>query len=58
MATITYHLLQNNGIEFSWAALMLLFNAPLFILVSIFVNRRLGLLLLVYGVIVLLGVLL
>ncbi len=48
LATITYHLLQNNGIEFSWAVLMLLFNAPIFILVSVFVNRRLGILLLVY----------
>lgn len=50
LATITYHLLQNNGIEFSWAVLMLLFNAPIFILVSVFVNRRLGILLLVYMV--------
>lgn len=48
LATITYHLLQNNGIEFSWAVLMILFNAPIFILVSIFVNRRLGVLLLLY----------
>lgn len=48
LATITYHLLQNNGIQFSWAILMLIFNVPIFILVSIFVNRRLGILLLLY----------
>ena len=48
LATITYHLLQSKGIEFSWAVLMMSFNAPIFILVSIFVNRRLGLLLLLY----------
>lgn len=48
LATITYHLLQSNGIHVSWAILMILFNAPIFVLVSIFVNRRLGLLLLLY----------
>ena len=48
LATITYHLLQSCEIEFSWAILMILFNAPIFILVSIFVNRRLGILLLLY----------
>lgn len=48
LATITYHLLQQNGIMVSWAILMILFNAPIFVLVSIFVNRRLGLLLLLY----------
>lgn len=48
LATITYHLLQSNGVQFSWAILMLLFNAPIFIMVSVFVNRRLGLLLLLY----------
>ncbi len=48
LATITYHLLQQNGIMVSWALLMILFNAPIFVLVSIFVNRRLGLLLLLY----------
>ena len=48
LATITYHLLQGRGIEFSWAILMILFNAPIFVLVSIFVNRRLGLLLILY----------
>lgn len=48
LATITYHLLQSKGIEVSWAILMILFNAPIFVLVSIFVNRRLGLLLILY----------
>lgn len=48
LATITYHLLQGKGVECSWALLMILFNAPIFILVSVFVNRRLGLLLLLY----------
>ena len=48
LATITYHLLQRQGVEVSWALLMVLFNAPIFILVSVFVNRRLGILLLMY----------
>lgn len=48
LATITYHLLQGTDAEVSWALLMILFNAPIFILVSIFVNRRLGILLLLY----------
>ena len=45
MATITYHL---TDYKVSWALLMLAFNVPIFILVSIFVNRRLGLLLILY----------
>jgi uncharacterized membrane-anchored protein YitT (DUF2179 family) len=32
----------------SWAVLMILFNIPIFILVSIFVNKRLGLILIIY----------
>lgn len=48
LATITYHYLQMGGIEFSWAVLMMLFNIPIFVLVSIFVNRRLGVWLIVY----------
>ena len=48
LATITYHLLPKFGVKASWALLMVLFNAPIFILVSIFVNRRLGVLLLLY----------
>lgn len=45
LATITYHLLNYNV---SWALLMILFNAPIFICVSIFVNRKLGLILIIY----------
>ncbi len=45
LATITYHLLGN---KVSWAIMMLIFNIPLFILVSIFVNKRLGIILIIY----------
>lgn len=45
LATITYHLLDY---KVSWALLMILFNAPIFICVSIFVNRKLGLILIIY----------
>lgn len=48
LATITYHLLGQNGVDVSWAILMVAFNLPIFILVSIFVNRRLGVILIVY----------
>ncbi len=51
LATITYHLLGNNGIDFSWAILMVVFNVPIFILVSILVNKRLGVILIVYMVV-------
>ena len=34
--------------QFSWAVLMLLFNIPIFVLVSIFVNKKLGLFLILY----------
>ena len=45
LATITYYLL---GYNVSWALLMLAFNLPIFVLVSIFVNRRLGVILITY----------
>lgn len=45
LATITYHLCGN---AVSWSVLMVAFNIPIFILVSIFVNRRLGIILIVY----------
>lgn len=45
LATITYHLLGN---KVSWGLLMVLFNAPLFITVSILDNRKLGFDLMVY----------
>jgi uncharacterized membrane-anchored protein YitT (DUF2179 family) len=46
LATITHHLTSIN-----WALLMVAFNLPIFILVSIFVNRRLGLILIIYIVV-------
>ena len=45
LATITYHLL---GYRVSWAWLMLAFNIPIFVLVTIFVNRKLGAYLILY----------
>jgi uncharacterized membrane-anchored protein YitT (DUF2179 family) len=45
LATITYHLL---GYQVSWAFLMLAFNIPIFLLVAIFVNRKLGVFLILY----------
>ncbi len=45
LATITYHLLDY---QVSWALLMIAFNIPIFILVSIFVNKKLGLFLVLY----------
>lgn len=45
LATITYHLFHY---EISWALLMIAFNIPIFILVSIFVNKKLGLYLILY----------
>ena len=46
LATITHHLSKVN-----WALLMVAFNLPIFILVSIFVNRRLGIILIIYIVV-------
>lgn len=48
LATITYYLLDY---KVSWAILMLAFNLPIFILVSIFVNKKLGLYLILYMVV-------
>lgn len=45
LATITHHLLSG---KISWSVLMMAFNLPIFILVSIFVNKKLGLMLIVY----------
>ena len=45
LATITHHLLQDR---ISWSILMLAFNLPIFILLSVFVNRKLGLILVLY----------
>lgn len=46
LATITYHFIGEENI--SWAVLMLAFNIPIFALVSIFVNKKLGLYLILY----------
>ena len=56
LATITYHYtgnfigFTNNliGENFSWMVLMLAYNLPIFILVTIFVNRKLGFILILY----------
>ena len=46
LATITYHFVGDFikgefvGGSLSWAVLMLAFNLPIFVLVSIFVNRK------------------
>ena len=48
LATITHHLLTLNELPSNWALLMVAFNLPIFILVSIFVNRRLGIILIIY----------
>ena len=46
LATITYHMAGLNGVP--WAYFMLLFNLPIFVLVTIFVNRKLGVYLIIY----------
>ena len=48
LATMLYHHLLSNNYEVSWALLMILFNVPIFVLVSIFVNRKLGVILILY----------
>ena len=45
LATITHYLL---GDRVSWSVLMLAFNIPIFVLVSIVVNKKLGLILSIY----------
>ena len=46
LATITHHLIHNDAV--SWSLLLLAFNLPIFILVSIFIDKKLGLILIVY----------
>ncbi len=53
LATITYSFL---GEKISWAVLMLAFNIPIFVLVSIFVDRKLGIYLSIYMLVQSLGV--
>lgn len=45
LATITHYLLQDRV---SWSILMLAFNLPIFVLVSVFINRKLGGILILY----------
>ena len=45
LATMTYHL---TGYTVPWAYLMLAFIIPIFVLVTIFVNRKLGVILIIY----------
>ena len=40
LATITHHLAQN---AIPWSVLMIAFNLPIFVLVSAFINKKLGL---------------
>ncbi len=45
LATITHHLLED---KVSWSILMVAFNLPIFVLVSAFINKRLGFMLIIY----------
>ena len=45
LATITHYLLSD---AVSWSVLMIAFNLPIFVLVSIFVNKKLGIMLSIY----------
>ena len=45
LATITHYLLEGR---INWSILMLAFNLPIFILLAVFVNRKLGLILVLY----------
>ena len=59
LATITYHLTGDFiqlsggfvGKSLSWTVLMLSFNLPIFILVSIFIDKKLGFILMLYMVV-------
>ena len=48
LATITYHFVEQN---ISWSILMVAFNLPIFVLVSLFINKKLGLILSLYMVV-------
>ncbi len=45
LATMTYHF---TGAPMQWAYFMLIFNIPIFVLVTIFVNKKLGAYLIIY----------
>ena len=51
LATMTFHLLGANGINIPWAFLMVGFNLPLMVLVTIFVDKKLGFYLILYLVV-------
>ena len=48
LATITHHLFSS---KISWSVLMVAFNLPIFVLVSAFINKKLGALLSVYMIV-------
>ncbi|MBE6698930.1 MAG: YitT family protein [Ruminococcaceae bacterium] len=48
LATITHHLLED---KISWSILMIAFNLPIFVLVSAFINKKLGAILSLYMVV-------
>lgn len=48
LATITHYLLAD---KVSWSILMIAFNLPIFVLVSVMVNRKLGIILSVYMIV-------
>lgn len=48
LATITHHLLAD---KVSWSILMIAFNLPIFVLVSVFINKKLGAILSLYMVV-------
>lgn len=48
LATITHHLLES---KVSWSVLMIAFNLPIFVLVSAFINKKLGAILSLYLVV-------
>ena len=48
LATITHHLLADRV---SWSVLMIAFNLPIFVLVSVLIDRKLGLMLSLYMVV-------
>ena len=48
LATITHHLLED---KISWSVLMIAFNLPIFVLVSAFINKKLGAILSLYMVV-------
>lgn len=45
LATMTYHFLDG---AVNWSVMMILFNLPLFVLVTIFIDRKLGIYLIIY----------